>query len=231
MIDRVHGHATHLRTLAAPAVRTGLTDHLQLGVAVADFADRGQALAADHAHFSRRHAQGHIIAFLGDNLRAVAGAANDLAALLRLELDVVHRGAQRHLREWNRVTDADIRARTADHAVTLLQALRVQDVALLAIRVLNQGDIRRTIRIVFDLRDLPRHAVLVALEVDAAIHALGATTTTTRGNAAMRAATARLLDRLQQRTLGGRPRDLLRVDDRAITLRRRQRLKFLDRHL
>src|SRR5688500_12854669 len=51
VIDRVHGHAPHLGTLAAPAVGTGFTNHLQLVVGVADFTDGRQAFLADHTYF------------------------------------------------------------------------------------------------------------------------------------------------------------------------------------
>jgi hypothetical protein len=90
----------------------------------------------------------------------------------------VHRSAERNLGEGNRVAGTNIGARSAHHVVALLQALRVQDVALLAIRVLNQRDVGRAVGIVFDFGNLARHAMFVALEVNATIQALGAAATT-----------------------------------------------------
>src|SRR6185369_10081570 len=49
---------------------------------------------------------------------------------------------------------------------------RGQDVALLSIRVMNAGDSRGAVGIVFDGRHLPRNPVLVPLEIHDAIAAL-----------------------------------------------------------
>ncbi len=40
VVDRVHGHAAHVRTLAQPAAAAGLADRHVLVVEVADLADR-----------------------------------------------------------------------------------------------------------------------------------------------------------------------------------------------
>src|SRR5690606_15029214 len=180
MVDRVHRDAADLRPTAAPAHRAGLADRPQLVVAVADLADRRVALLAYHPHFRRRHAQRHVVAFLRDDLRARTRRAHDLTALAGLQLDVVHHRAQRNLAQRNAVAGADVRARPRDHAITLLQIARVQDVALLAIVVLDQRDVRRAVRVVLDVDDRAADAVLVALEVDATVHALRAAPTTPR---------------------------------------------------
>src|SRR5207253_2720986 len=111
VIDRVHGDATNLRTLTAPAIRAGLADDLQLMVGIADFADGRHALFANHAYFRRRHAQRDVIAFLGDDLRTVPGAADDLAALARPQFDVVHRRTERHFTERYCVARTNVGAR------------------------------------------------------------------------------------------------------------------------
>ncbi len=89
-----------------------------------------------------------------------------LAALPDLELDVVHRGAERDLAQRQRVAGPGVRARPRDDRVALAQPLGVEDVALLAIGVHDQGDAGAPVRIVLDLRDLARDPELVPLEVD-----------------------------------------------------------------
>ena len=54
-------------------------------------------------------------------------------------------------------------------SVADLQAERREDVALLAVAVVDQRDAARAVRIVLDRRDLRRDGVLGALEVDDAI--------------------------------------------------------------
>ena len=56
--------------------------------------------------------------------------------------------------------------------VARLQAVRGQDVALLAVDVVQQGDAGRAVRIVLDRIDLGRNAVLVAAEVDQPVRPL-----------------------------------------------------------
>ena len=82
-------------------------------------------------------------------------------ALADLELDVVHRGAERDLAQRQRVAGAHVAARPAHHRVALLESGRVQDVALLAVGVDQQRDARVAVRIVLDLGDPGRDAELV----------------------------------------------------------------------
>src|SRR6186997_3703751 len=50
VVDRVHGDATGLRAHALPAVAAGLADLHEIGVGVADLADRGAAVDRHPAH-------------------------------------------------------------------------------------------------------------------------------------------------------------------------------------
>src|SRR5262245_21992416 len=47
VIHRVHGNATHMRTLSKPATAAGLADRHVLVIDVADLSDRRQALDVD----------------------------------------------------------------------------------------------------------------------------------------------------------------------------------------
>src|SRR5689334_2208957 len=110
VVDRVHGDATGLRLHALPPVAAGLADLDELGLGVADLADRGAAVDRHAAHLRRREAQGGEVALLGHELHARAGAARHLAAGTRLDLDVVHGGADRDVAHRHGVADADVRA-------------------------------------------------------------------------------------------------------------------------
>ena len=90
-----------------------------------------------------------------------------------------------------------------------LEALRRDDVALLAVGVVQQRDARRAVRVVLDVRHLGRHAVLVALEVDHPVAALVAAALMTRRDAAVVVAAALARDGLDQRALGLGTRDLV----------------------
>src|SRR6478672_6596720 len=95
VVDRVHRDAADVRTLAEPAAAPGLADRDVLVIEIADLADRGEALHVDLADLARRHLDRRVVAFLGDQLHRRSGAARDLSALARSQLDVVEQRAER----------------------------------------------------------------------------------------------------------------------------------------
>ena len=94
VVARVHHHAAHLRPAAHVARAPGLADVLVLVVQVAHLADGGHALDAHAAHLARRQADGGHVPLLGQQGRAAAGAAHDLAAATGDQLDVVDPGCR-----------------------------------------------------------------------------------------------------------------------------------------
>src|SRR5699024_3292972 len=97
----------------------------------------------------------------------------------------------------------NVRTRSAFHQRTLLEALGREDVALLAIGVVQQGDTRGAVGVVLNVCDLRGHAVLVvATEVDHAVRALVAPTLVAGGDTAGVVPTARLVQGAQEGLLG-----------------------------
>ncbi len=79
------------------------------------------------------------------------------------------------------------------------QTIGVNDVALFAIRIVQQRDARRTVGIVFDRRHRGRDAELVALEIDHAVRLLVPAADEARSHAAGAVAAAGALLRFHQR--------------------------------
>ena len=79
---------------------------------------------------------------------------------------------------------------------------RRQDVALLAVQVVEERDVRAAVGVVLDRRDLGGHAVLAALEVDLPVLALVAAAAVAGGDAAVVVAPAGLPQALDERLLG-----------------------------
>src|SRR6266536_2694219 len=166
MVAGVHRRAADLRALTEPAAAAGLAAGLVFVLDVTDLADGRLAADVDAAQLAARHADDRVVAFLGEQLRAGAGRPDQLAAATESQLDVVHGRADRDVCEWDRVADPNCRVRPALDRVADFEAKRGQDVALLAVLVVDQRDPRAAVRVVLDGRDLAGHAVLVALEVD-----------------------------------------------------------------
>ena len=146
---------------------------------VTNGAERGAAVDWHTAHFGRGQTQGGETAVLGDELHAHTGTAGHLAAAAGAQLNVVHRRTGGDEAHGQCVAVADVGLGARLNNVADLQAVRSEDVALLTVGVVQQGNTAGTVRVVLNGRDLGRHAVLVALEVDDAVLLLVSTTTVT----------------------------------------------------
>src|SRR5579862_8743678 len=232
VVDRVHGHTADGRALALPPVPAGLA---QLDVAllgVAHRADGGPAGRVDPPDLTGRHPQLGEAALLGEQLHPGTRGPGDLGAAARTQLDGVHHRAGRDEAQRQRVTGLDVRPGTALHPVALGQAGRADDVALLAVRVVQQGDPRGAVRVVLDVRDLGRHAVLVRPpEVDQPVGPLVAAALMPGGDAAVHVPAALRVQRAHQRLLRLTPGDLGEVRAARAAPARRGRLVLTDSHV
>ena len=203
-------------------IRPALPQLMLRLLGVAHLADRGAAAQVDVADLAGRHTQLGVGAVLGD------------------ELHLRHRRSGRSWRRhracssmaWTTVPVGMLRSGRLlpglmsapgpfSIGVALLQPVRREDVALLAVGVVQQRDAGGAVGVVLDVSDLGRHAVLVvATEVDDAVGALVATTDVAGGDAAGVVAAAALGQRTDQRLLRRGARDLDEVGDaRATTAR------------
>src|SRR5690606_27192951 len=163
MVDRVHHHAAHRRTDAAPALGAGLAVVAQVVLVVRQLAQRGTAVDVHLARLARLQADVGVDAFTRGVLRRGARAAGDLTALAGLQLDVVHHRTHRQVTQRHRVAGPDRRIGTGADLIAHRHATRGEDVATFAIGVLDQRDVRGAVRIVLERLDDAGDAVLVAL--------------------------------------------------------------------
>src|SRR5690606_23221750 len=202
VVHRVHRDAADGRAHALPAVAAGLAPVDVRLLGVADLADRGAAARVDVADLTGGQAQLRVRAVLRHEADARAGRAGQLGATAGAQLDRVHHGAGGDVAQRQVVARLDVGRRTGLDDVALLQLLGREDVALLAVEVVQQRDARGAVRVVLDVRDPGVDAVLVvALEVDDAVLALVPAADVARGDPALVVATAGLGDGAQQRLL------------------------------
>src|SRR6267142_5349984 len=230
VVDGVHHGAAHRRTKPLPAHAPGLADRHVLVVEVADLADGRHALEGDVAHLARGQLDGGPVALLGEQLRLRARAPAQLRAPTLLQLDVVHEGADGDVPDGQRVARQDVRLRAGHHDLVHLEAVRRDDVALLAVAVVQQRQPRRAIRVVLDRRHPRRDAELFAPEVHVAQHPLGPAPAMADGDPAVDVAPVRAPLGREQALLRLLLRDLFVRDVREIAARRRRRLDGSDAH-
>src|SRR5580693_3617488 len=232
VVDRVHGHATDRRPLALPAVPAGLAELDVRLLGVADLTDGRAALHADPPDLAGRHAQLRVASLLGEELDAGTGRPRDLRAAAGTEFDGVHDRAGRDRPQRQRVARLDVGARPVLDPVALVQALRRQDVALLAVHVMEQRDARGPVRVVLDVRDLGRDAVLVVpAEVDQPVGTLVAAALVPCGDPPVHVPAAFAVQRANQRLLRLAPGDLGEVGAAGAAPARGGRLVLTDCHL
>src|ERR1700730_994476 len=176
------------------------------------------------------HAHDGVVALLGQELRRGPGRPHELAAATQCELDVVDSRSERDPGQGQRVANPHRRLGAAHDLVADLEAERRQDVALLAIVVVDQRDARRPVRVVLDRGYLAGNAELVPAEVDPAIGAATVPTAVAGRDLALVVAAGVVLQRLQQAPLGFRGGDLLENGGRHETAAWAGRLVLPDWH-
>jgi len=110
----------------------------------------------------------------------------------RAQLDVVDDRADRDVAKRKGVAGSNLSALARLQQVAHLDAGGSEDVALLAVEIVEQRDAGVAVRVVLDRRDLGRHAVLVAVEVDDPVRPLVASAAVAGGLAAVAVAAAGL---------------------------------------
>jgi hypothetical protein len=230
VVDRVHRDAADVRADAQPARTARLAQVLLVVVGVAGLAHRRAAILGDLAQLARGQAKQGMLALLGHQLRRGTGRAAHLRALARLQLDRVHHRTDRDGTQRQRVARLDVGVLARDDDVADLEVQRRDDVPLLAVRVVQQRDASRAIRIVLDGRHRRRHRHLVALEVDQAVVALVTAAALVRGDAAVAVATRGLVLVDQQRLVRLVGRDVREVVECELARACRHRPVMLDAH-
>lgn len=111
-----------------------------------------------------------------------------------------------------------------------LEPVRRKDVSLLTVRICNQSDESGTVRIVFDVLDSRRNAVLGTPEIDHSVTALVAASAETRGDTAVIISAAGGTFAFCEALFRSFAADLGVVDYGNVTTALCRRIKSLDRH-
>ena len=231
MVIRVHRNTARLRTASEPAAAACLTDGDVLMLEVADLSDRRTAVDMHAADLAGRHTEECVVAFLCHELRGCSRAAHELCALADLELDGMDHRTERDILERKRVARLDISLGTRLHDIADLEAVRCEDVALLAICVVQERNACAAVRIVFNRRDAGGNPVLRALEVDDAIEPLVTAAAMAHSQFALLVAPARLCQANGEGLLRLVRCDLIEGRDRHEASAGRIRLKTLYCHV
>src|SRR5699024_12595088 len=139
---------SNLGTLALPAVTSRLTPTDVDLFGVADFADACAAAHVNVAHLTGGQAQLRPVAFFGGKLDAGSRGAAHFGTATGAHFYCVQHRAHRDIAQRQIITDRDVGLRTGFNGHILLEAVGGDDIALLTVGVMQQGDTRRAIGVV-----------------------------------------------------------------------------------
>jgi len=180
MVDRVHGHAANTRPFAKPPRSAGLAKFATLVFTIADLADAGSTEVMELSDLARRKPYQYIGPFLRHQLSRSAGAADQLGAFADLHFDVVDNRTKRNVDHRQAVAGLNINLVSGDDLITDGDAIGGENILFLAIEITQQGDIRRSVRIIFYRDHLGSDIGLVPFEIDDPIFTLVAASAMTR---------------------------------------------------
>ena len=153
VVDRVHRQAADGGADAQPAALARLADADDLVLDVAELADGRAALDEHLAHRARGQTDLGVVAFLRHQLAPGARRADHLRAAAGLELDVVDHRADRDVLQRQRSCPGRMSASAPAWSVSpTVRPDRREDVALLAVRVVQERDVGGAVRVVLDRR-------------------------------------------------------------------------------
>ena len=171
--------------LPKPARASCLADAHILVVHVAHLADGGHAVHVYHAHLAGWEAHLGILLVASHKLCAARPRCAPSGRPCRYSARYCVSACRAGCGARGRVLPTRISACSPELIVVAnLQTERREDIALLAVGVVDESDASRAVGIVFDSGDFARDAELVALEIDDAIELLVPAATMACGDAA-----------------------------------------------
>ena len=182
MVDRVHGNAAVVRFLAQVTFLAGFAE-LDIHVFnIADLADSGAAFNMNLSDFAARQLDLSIFAFFSAERGDLTGRSDHSGAASRNHLDIVDFQADGNILDLQAVAWFQFSLFAVHDNIADLEAVRCDDVFLLAVSVKQQCDICRTVGIVFECADGSLDSIFAAMEVNQPEQALGAAAAETAGD-------------------------------------------------
>src|SRR3569833_2550759 len=166
VVDRVHDHAAHSRTHAAPTHCTGLADLAKIMFSVADLANGRAAFDMHATHFAGTQTPLRVSSFARHQYDCRVGGVGFLRALAWQHFYAMHRGADRNVSDRQAIASLDRRFGAVHQLITDRHALACDDVFALAICVADHGDVCAAVRIIFNALNLGSDSILVTAEID-----------------------------------------------------------------
>ena len=145
VVVRVHYGTANSRTNAEVTSSTSLTEVNVLVVEVRNGTDRSHAVDCNVSQLAAGKTDKSHAVLLSHELSHVTSRTNHLSALTGVHLDVVDNGTNRDISQCKSVAGLDISVAACANGVADLQAVRSDDISLLAVLIGNESDESRSV--------------------------------------------------------------------------------------
>src|SRR5215469_5463277 len=169
MVDWVHHHPAHVRATPTPARTSSFAARHIHVIDISYLANRGEAVLVKAPDFTRGQLHQRIAVFEVIQYCLLPGAARDLSATARSQLDIVDVRAKRNRAERQRVSHLRRNIPPGDHCRSDTKPIRREYVAELAVRVFDESNTCRTVGVVLDPDHFCSSTTFAPLEIDLAI--------------------------------------------------------------
>jgi hypothetical protein len=99
MVNRIHDHASNMWPFPLPTVPTRLPYTDIFMIHIPNLPNSSHTVTQNSSHLSRLEPNLYIFTITAHNLRESSGTPYELATLTSLELNVMNRGAERHIHQ------------------------------------------------------------------------------------------------------------------------------------
>ncbi len=140
MAARVHCRAAYCWTPAHPTIASGLADFDVAVIDIADLTHRRQTFLTHQSHFAAWQPDLGIFGFAPDQLGRCACRTGQLSTASGFQFNVMNQRTHRNIPQWQCIAVTQRRTGAAHQRIAYLQAQRRDDVALLAVNIVQQRD-------------------------------------------------------------------------------------------
>jgi hypothetical protein len=177
VIDWIHRRSANVRTPAKPSLAASFSKPNRHVIGIPNFSERGSTSRRDTPNLAAWQTNLSPIRFPRNQRGIRTSTAAHSPAATRQQFDAMNIASQRDVLQRQAVANIRRRIRATLQPITNLQIVGSQNVTLLAVDVMQQGNPGTAVRIVFNRRHFGRHAIFVSPKVNQPILSLVTTAT------------------------------------------------------
>ncbi len=185
VIHWIHGRTTNMRATTQPTLATGFAEHNIHVIRIANLTHRSLASRWYTANLTTRERDLSPSPLASHKRRTRACTPTQDATTTSLQLNIMNRRTERNISQRQRIPNRRRCCSTGHNRCACRQAIRSDNVSLLAVHVVQQSNPGTPIRVILNGRNTGRNAVFITKEIDNSISPLMTATPVPHSNATL----------------------------------------------